>query len=62
MAQFPIGQLVATPGALDALETAGQSPMEFLKLHVEGNWGTVDSEDWQANDRAVKEGSRILSA
>jgi hypothetical protein len=33
---FPLGQLVATPGALAALQKAGQSPAEFLSLHVRG--------------------------
>jgi hypothetical protein len=33
---FPLGRLVATPGALAALQKAGQSPAEFLSLHVRG--------------------------
>lgn len=36
---FDLGQLVATPGALAALEKRGQSPMEFLSRHVTGDWG-----------------------
>ena len=31
---FPLGKLVATPGALAALQKTGQSPAEFLSLHV----------------------------
>ena len=27
---FDLGQLIATPGALAALENSGQSPMDFL--------------------------------
>lgn len=27
---FPLGQVVATPGALAALEKAGQEPQDFL--------------------------------
>jgi hypothetical protein len=34
---FDLGQLVATPGALAALEKAGQTPMEFLSRHVTGD-------------------------
>jgi hypothetical protein len=34
---FDLGQLVATPGALAALEKSGQSPMEFLTRHVTGD-------------------------
>lgn len=33
---FPLGQLVATPGALAALEKAGQSPSEFLSPRARG--------------------------
>ena len=33
---FDLGQLVATPGALAALEKTGQSAMEFLSRHVRG--------------------------
>ena len=59
---FPLGQTVATPGALQALEESGESPLEFLKRHVHGDWGEVGSDDARANDRAVRDGSRILSA
>jgi hypothetical protein len=57
-----LGQLVATPGALTALQESGQSPLDFVARHVTGDWGEVDQEDWQLNDEAVKEGTRILSA
>jgi hypothetical protein len=59
---FKLGQVVATPGALAALDKAGQSPWEFLSRHLAGDWGIVDEEDKAANDQAVKDGSRILSA
>jgi len=59
---FPLGQVVATPGALAALEEAGQLPQEFLHRHVAGDWGELDKQDLQANERALREGQRILSA
>ena len=60
---FRLGQLVATPGALAALSEAGQSPMELVTLHHQGNWGDeVDKVDWDANDAALVEGTRLLSA
>jgi hypothetical protein len=34
---FDLSQLVATPGALAALETSGQSPVDFLSRHVTGD-------------------------
>ena len=33
---FDLGQLVATPGALAALEKSGQNAMDFLSRHVTG--------------------------
>ena len=60
--RFSLGQIVATPGALDALEQAQQSPIEFLRRHVAGDWGDVDAEDKALNDQAVLDGTRLLSS
>lgn len=60
--RFTLGQVVATPGALDALEEAGQVPQEFLHRHIVGDWGDLDEEDRQTNERAVHGGDRIFSA
>jgi hypothetical protein len=60
--RFSLGSVVATPGALAALEEAGQLPQEFLHRHLRGDWGELDVHDRQANERAVREGNRILSA
>ena len=57
-----LGRVVATPGALQALEEAGQLPDEFLTLHQNGEWGIVCSEDKALNNEALEQGSRILSA
>jgi hypothetical protein len=35
---FALGQIVATPGVLAALEKAGQAPGEFLARHVHREW------------------------
>ena len=50
------------PGALAALQEAGQSPTDFLARHVRGNWGDVNEEDKRLNDEALVNGERILSA
>ena len=60
--EFCFGQLLITPGALEALEKAGQSAIEFLQRHVRGDWGDVCDEDRRLNDHALLDGSRILSA
>ena len=59
---FKLGQVLATPGAISALEEAGQSPWEILSHHIAGDWGIVDAEDKMANDQSIQDGSRILSA
>jgi hypothetical protein len=59
---FKPGRIVATPGALDALERSGQSVWVFLSRHLAGDWGVVDAEDKAANDDALRDGSRLLSA
>jgi len=59
---FDLGQVVATPGALNALHRSSQSPAEFLQRHVSGDWGDVDEDDSKANWIALKEGERILSS
>ena len=61
-AKFHPGQIVATPGALDAIREAGQTPHEFLVRHLSGDWGDLDQEDRQLNDAALIDGSRLLSA
>jgi hypothetical protein len=59
---FPLGQVVATPGALEALEEASQTVFEFLQRHQTGDWGTVPEEDKAENDFSVTRYLRILSA
>lgn len=60
--KFNLGQVVATPGALEALEESGQTPQFFLEKHQHGDWGSLDEQDKQANDQALVDGSRLLSA
>lgn len=61
-AKFPLGQIVATPGALEVLAKASQGADQFIDRHVRGDWGNVDEEDSQANAEAVALGSRVLSS
>src|SRR5215510_7355480 len=60
--RFPLGRIVATPGALEALEQAGQSARDFLTLHVAGNWGEIDEDDRRENEVSLHAGFRLLSA
>jgi hypothetical protein len=47
---------------LQALLAAGQSPSVFLERHLRGDWGLVSAGDAQANDDALRDGDRLLSA
>ncbi len=60
--QLTLGQLLATPAAIEAMTRAGQNPALLLACHVAGDWGEVDAEDAAANDRAISDGDRVLSA
>jgi hypothetical protein len=60
--KFSLGQIVATPGAVEALQKAGQSALAFLQRHVKGDRGELCEGDRQANEQALLDGSRILSA
>ena len=59
---FNLGDVVATPAALNALQSCNVNPAQLLQLHVSGNWGSVDPEDAKANDAAVNNSERILSS
>jgi hypothetical protein len=60
--KFILGQLVATPGALQALAEAGQSPIEFVRRHHSGDWGELSEQDRQENEYSLEQGLRLLSA
>lgn len=59
---FPLGQTVATPGALEALHRNNSTGLEYIRRHASGDWGVVCAEDKEANDAALKSGARLLSA
>ena len=61
MKKLALGQLVATPGALAAIEASGDSLLEYVTLHEFGWWGEVDTHDWNENEYALKHDLRILS-
>ena len=62
MSKFPLGQVVATPGALEALRQAGDEPLLYLVRPQSGDWGDVPEEDAKENEFSVENGFRILSA
>jgi hypothetical protein len=61
-ARFPLGDIVATPGALAALREAKQTPLALLARHQQGNWGELDEEDQAENEFSLLHDLRLLSA
>ena len=59
---FALGQVVATPGAIDALARNKTTGLEILQRHVAGDWGVLSEDDKQANQDAIGSGERILSS
>ena len=57
---FSLGVVVATPGALEVL--APEETIALLRRHQSGDWGEVDGHDRRANDHALRNGTRLLSA
>ena len=64
--KFDLGTVVMTPGAKYALAdgdgTLTAEAMNILTRHQMGDWGDVDAFDKRANDAALEDGSRLLSA
>jgi hypothetical protein len=59
---FPLGKVVATPGAIEALDPHPGVRDEMLSRHIVGDWGEVCEADAYENDMSVEHGFRILSA
>jgi hypothetical protein len=59
---FALGRIVATPGALAALQDATQDAHALLARHVSGDWGDLTDDDWKENNFSVTRCLRLLSA
>ena len=59
---FECRQVLVTPAAIQALVKAELAKEDLLRRHFAGDWGDVDPDDAQENDRSLDTGARILSA
>jgi hypothetical protein len=59
---FALGNVVATPGALDLLDRHGLNAASILQRHMCGDFGAVRADDRAANLAAIRGQTRILSA
>lgn len=62
MVMFVPGSVVATRGALAALDRMDVNPTTLIDRHVCGDWGDLGVEDCKANQNALTYGARIVSA
>jgi len=58
--KFSLGQTVATPNALANIPN--DEILNAMARHVRGDWGTLDAEDKQSNERALQSGGRLFSS
>jgi hypothetical protein len=61
-ALFPLGQVVSTPGAIQALMDEGYGTSDLLCRHVSGDWGELSEGDKEENELSLKEGFRLFSS
>lgn len=57
---FAPGRFLMTPGARDQVPQV--ELFAAIERHLAGDWGTVCEEDWQANDQALQDVTRLLSS
>lgn len=60
--KFELGQFVGTPQALRFCSLHNIEVFDLLRRHASGDWGNLGAEDAAANNSALIDGSRILSA
>lgn len=51
-----------TPGVQRVIDECGDNMWDFIHRHQSGDWGDVCEEDKQANEMALANSSRLLSA
>lgn len=61
-ALFSLGTIVATTAVASHFSESNIDIKTYLLRHVQGDWGEVSSEDSIANDLAIKNCTRLLSA
>ena len=60
MLRFPSGKVVSTQAAAKKIPQLVM--LAALVRHLNGDWGDVGPHDKAANDRALRDGDRLLSA
>jgi hypothetical protein len=58
--RFELGEFSQTSGVAAAF--SGEILSRHLERHARGDWGELEPEDRDANERAIEMGDRIMSA
>ena len=58
--RFPLGQVAITANA--SLRLSTEEVLTALRRHACGDWGDLCPEDTLANEEALRDGDRLLSA
>ena len=66
--KFPMGQVVITAIAMSTINEAHgekrgkQLVQQVLARHNAGDWGEMDAEDVESNNRGLQDGDRLFSS
>ena len=60
VAVLRLGRIVVTPNALESLTQ--EDILTAIQRHQAGDWGNLTADNRAANDRALAQGGRIISA
>lgn len=60
MGKFELGQIVTTPGAMNAIDLLQMT--RLLARHASGDWGDLSEEDKKENEFSLANGFRIMSS
>ena len=59
---FPLGRVVATPGAVEAMKRLSIEPIALVFRHANGDWGELCEQDREENIRSIQHGYRVFSS
>jgi hypothetical protein len=59
---FGMGQIVATPAAIEFCKVNAVHPLTLIRRHCHGDFGEMDRQDIAANTQAIKSGARVFSS
>lgn len=65
MKNFGLGEVIATPTVWMLIDTNADFSLFTtlcLSRYIAGDWGDISDEDKSLNDKAVKEGDRIIAS